>query len=890
MYIGGFKIEIFPRYSGAAAADAGESNILAQTAFWETIHILIVNERSTPVELRIVADENDRSVNYFVLLLGDERDNAVIDLCSFVFELLPKSYIWKRLSDAELLSMAEISVHGGGWRVARIHRRCQYVDIPSIQNKGAVSQGPGSGIQSSPRQSFDSPFKSAQRHIPQRLEEFLFLSETKRYCLPVLGQMEALPLDRRSFYESLQTSAPVVVSILLNPFPNAELETDRQLATRFRALVDLIGSSLDNSGFAQSQSLRRVFDRYFLTQKHIALLGLRVAARTDREAIAVAHQFCAWLGGMTAFTIVAPTRDVVDVSRTLANSHLEFPVSDGSHGWDRPLRTLSNTLRMENVVEVSDAEDERYNRFLIRLPHAYTLEEVGQLFRLPYGDDAGLPGMQTRLLPPFFPPSQQYDPIMDIDRIRPANDTHKDRVRLGRVNPSSAVSADPAKNDGFHWHSIPLYDLCKHALIVGSTGSGKTVTTTFLMRELIRLGIPMLIIEPVKTEYYDNLKSIPELATRGKLKRYRFEGTSDGKRSADFLVFDPMRLMVGVSVARHVSYLKSCFEAAFPMDPVQALLLENALLSYYTGEKEDGGCKLRLFTRGVQNTTEVREGSVYPSFATFKKYFLGFFLEKEFGRADPSKSGVRSSGSQDTIEIWRQLFTRRFDNLSKGPLGQAFQSADLQMIQHKKGAPFKYLLDAPTIIELDAIPDADQKSLAMAFLLTFLYEYRQSVDLLNREEKGQGDSSIKHVLVIEEAHRLLANPSVNRRGESSGVDSKTKSVSLFVDMLAEIRAFGQGIIIVEQIPTKLVPEAVKNTNLKIMLRITSRDDRDYLGEAMNFNEDQKKFITTLRVEKGKQVQYVAFDENVEQPILLSLPLPSGDMRLFDEFFIEAGDG
>jgi hypothetical protein len=107
-------------------------------------------------------------------------------------------------------------------------------------------------------------------------------------------------------------------------------------------------------------------------------------------------------------------------------------------------------------------------------------------------------------------------------------------------------------------------------------------------------------------------------------------------------------------------------------------------------------------------------------------------------------------------------------------------------------------------------------------------------------------------------------------------------------MLAEIRAFRQGLVIVEQIPTKLVPAAVKNTNLKIMLRLTSRDDRDYLGEAMSFNESQKQFVNFLRAEKGNQVQYVAFDENVDQPILLSLPLrdpgSSAGEWLFDEYF------
>lgn len=72
-----------------------------------------------------------------------------------------------------------------------------------------------------------------------------------------------------------------------------------------------------------------------------------------------------------------------------------------------------------------------------------------------------------------------------------------------------------------------------------------------------------------------------------------------GPEGSDFLAFDPMRLQPGVSVARHASYLKSCFEAAFPMESWMALLLENGILEYYTGEREGGCCGLHLFSRGM---------------------------------------------------------------------------------------------------------------------------------------------------------------------------------------------------------------------------------------------------------------------------------------------------
>lgn len=63
-------------------------------------------------------------------------------------------------------------------------------------------------------------------------------------------------------------------------------------------------------------------------------------------------------------------------------------------------------------------------------------------------------------------------------------------------------------------------------------------------------------------------------------------------------------------------------------------------------------------------------------------------------------------------------------------------------------------------------------------------------------------------MMIEEAHRPLKN--VPEGGE--GGNTRAKSVEFFCNLLAEIRTFGQGIIIADQIPTKIAPDTIKNTN------------------------------------------------------------------------------
>jgi hypothetical protein len=80
-------------------------------------------------------------------------------------------------------------------------------------------------------------------------------------------------------------------------------------------------------------------------------------------------------------------------------------------------------------------------------------------------------------------------------------------------------------------------------------------------------------------------------------------------------------------------------------------------------------------------------------------------------------------------------------------------------------------------------------------------------------------------------------------------------------MLAEIRKYGEGMIIVDQIPNKLASEVLKNTNTKIIHRIFSKDDKDAVGDTMFMNEKQRQYLSSLEVG-----QAVVFSENTEIPV------------------------
>ena len=52
-------------------------------------------------------------------------------------------------------------------------------------------------------------------------------------------------------------------------------------------------------------------------------------------------------------------------------------------------------------------------------------------------------------------------------------------------------------------------------------------------------------------------------------------------------------------------------------------------------------------------------------------------------------------------------------------------------------------------------------------------------------------------------------------------------------------------MVVDQYPTRLILDAIKNTNLKIVHRLPSRDDQEVIAAAMSLNPSQARLIPHL---------------------------------------------
>src|SRR6202012_2930213 len=88
------------------------------------------------------------------------------------------------------------------------------------------------------------------------------------------------------------------------------------------------------------------------------------------------------------------------------------------------------------------------------------------------------------------------------------------------------------------------------------------------------------------------------------------------------------------------------------------------------------------------------------------------------------------------------------------------------------------------------------------------------------------------------------------------------------------------LVIAEQIPSRLVPDVIKNTAVKIVHRLPAADDRDAGGATVNATEAQSRYLVTL-----PPGQAAAFADGMDFPVLVqvkdgsrqeAVPVPTAD--------------
>ena len=410
-------------------------------------------------------------------------------------------------------------------------------------------------------------------------------------------------------------------------------------------------------------------------------------------------------------------------------------------------------------------------------------------------------------------PTQDIEGVTVSERAKfainmPVQPPNTKTLTLGRIMDKGNVLSQR--------YRLKLENLNKHLSIFGLTGSGKTNTTQNLLIQLwTNHRIPFMVLEPAKSEYR-SLSRIQDLKDDLLVISAGINQTSVCPLRINPFDFEPGCNTDAnrVHLLTHIDRLKATFNASFPMYASMPYILEEAILEVYRDRGWDLG------------RSENRYVDIYnDDFSQYIPTLHDLYLKID-------EVVQRKGYYQEQRMNIQAALKSRLSSLMVGAKGEMFNS--LHSISSND------LFNRPVIIELENLGDDDEKCFIMGLLVAKLYEHRKATF-----DQSNSNGLFKHILVIEEAHRLLANiPDTSANMEAANV--KGKAISSFVDMLSEIRALGQSVAVVDQLPSRVSPNIIKGTGSKIVHRLLAKDDREAVGWTMGLNEDQINDLNLLK--------------------------------------------
>lgn len=331
---------------------------------------------------------------------------------------------------------------------------------------------------------------------------------------------------------------------------------------------------------------------------------------------------------------------------------------------------------------------------------------------------------------------------------------------------------------------ISLNDLAKHMLVVGTPGSGKTTFSVSLLDRLWKEHhIPFLVIEPAKNEYRALVQSIPDLQV-----------FTPGKNFLSPFVYNPFIPPKNVKLETYKSTLKTAFAAAVSMASPLDKIFEEAINNCYSD------------FRWLDTYTSDDKGRVF-NITDFVKCFQETF------------DAIGYTGDAKNI----------------GRAGVVRLTSLINLFDNYYSIPIEDLLQKPTLIELAAIENSDQKALIISLLLLSILAY------VNSNYVGEG--GLRNVILLEEAHVLL---DADANGNQGDANPAAIAQGLVKRMLAEIRSYGVGLVIADQSPRKVSTDVVALTDIKVAFRLVEAQDKQILADSTNMEEVQIKRLSKLK--------------------------------------------
>lgn len=342
---------------------------------------------------------------------------------------------------------------------------------------------------------------------------------------------------------------------------------------------------------------------------------------------------------------------------------------------------------------------------------------------------------------------------------------------------------------------LNLDTFASHMFICGSSGSGKSNTTYNLLQKLIDNKVPFLVIEPAKGEYKIEFAGLPGINI--------FTADESPYR---LLQINPFEFSPGIHIREHLDNILQVVSACWPLYGAMPGLLKKAFEQVYL----DHGWDLEHSERIVPR------GSKFPVFKDLVAVLERIINESPY--------------SAQTKGDYKGALLNRISSLCNGFEGQIFGRSI--------GIPDRTLFNENTIIDLSSIGSDETRSLIMGILIIKLKNYRKAA-------AASPNSDLIHVTVLEEAHNILKRCSQETGAESGNVQGA--AVGSLCRCIAEMRSAGEGFMIIDQSPGAVDEAAIKNTAIKIVMRLPSKTDCEEIGAALSLNDNQIRELSRLDI-------------------------------------------
>lgn len=366
-----------------------------------------------------------------------------------------------------------------------------------------------------------------------------------------------------------------------------------------------------------------------------------------------------------------------------------------------------------------------------------------------------------------------------FDKVQSA-ETQDNGILLGKLNEDN--------------YFLPVEILARHALISGSTGSGKTTTVKRILTVLNKLHIPFIVLESAKKEYAE----LTKIAGMEKLKVYSSGG------DALPLKINPFEPEDGTLLTNHIEALTAAFTSLFDgEDPIPLAISELVQLSY----KKRGW--------DTSKRADINSEKPWP------------IIQDMLDHLDECIDSI--GYGPEVRDNVRGAVRLRLRSLTQGHIGAALNTYENISINE--------FYRNSAVIDLDDFVRAKSFIAGIIAIKVGQHARKNAVTITEENEHKK----LHRLLVIEEAHHLLpdsSQPDISKaRGEAAGY---------FTHMLSEIRSYGTGLIIADQSPAYISRHAIGNTAVKIIHNLNEGDDIKAIKTSLGFKEHQIDHLRTLK--------------------------------------------